>query len=271
MTHRKGAGARHIEHPPKDTTADPRAQRAAFVHAFFKQGAEFANEIVQENDRLARDVARLQRELKSLRGSLSRDPSGAPPVPPEALEAEIERLSSAYVASFQLHATLEIEQVLRHIRETLMQLAGASAMAVYVADEQRTKLWPVVADGTDRALLEPISLDDASKSDPAIERVFLTGELFVSNAVLPEGSRVGDPSETPTGPVACIPIKLGNDVLGVIVVLALLEQKGAFSEVDMELFNLLSAHAGTALVSALFYRAAGGKAPSLAVLGDLPA
>jgi len=46
---------------------------------------------------------------------------------------------------------------------------------------------------------------------------------------------------------ACIPLKLGGDIVGGIVVFRLLGHKGELTRVDREVFELLATHAATAL------------------------
>ena len=51
----------------------------------------------------------------------------------------------------------------------------------------------------------------------------------------------------------CIPLRMRDQVLGVIVIHSLLEQKEAFTPMDDELFTLLGEHAATALLAAQLY------------------
>ena len=59
--------------------------------------------------------------------------------------------------------------------------------------------------------------------------------------------------ETRRAPQACIPLQFEDRAVGVIVVYSLLEQKKRFVTVDCELFKLLGAHAGGALVAAHYW------------------
>jgi GAF domain-containing protein len=53
--------------------------------------------------------------------------------------------------------------------------------------------------------------------------------------------------------MVCIPLKIKERVIGVIVIYALLVQKKEFDPVDYELFTLLAGHAATAIFSAKLY------------------
>jgi hypothetical protein len=54
-------------------------------------------------------------------------------------------------------------------------------------------------------------------------------------------------------PLAVIPLKIKESVLGVISINKLLVQKTSFTTMDHELFTLLAGHAATAIFSARLY------------------
>jgi len=54
-------------------------------------------------------------------------------------------------------------------------------------------------------------------------------------------------------PLAVIPLKIKESVIGVISINKLLVQKTAFTTMDHELFTLLAGHAATAIFSARLY------------------
>ena len=54
-------------------------------------------------------------------------------------------------------------------------------------------------------------------------------------------------------PQVCIPLKIKEHVIGVIVIYKLLVQKDEFTNVDYELFTLLAGHAATAVFSSRLY------------------
>ena len=304
MTEKKGRGARRSDQPPADAGsaadlgADLKAKRAEFVHTFFKKGAEFTEELVKENERLRKNAATLETENAKLRTQLAKDKAMRELLEKidqlendnqtllssvheqEAvtsrfsnrfaeIEAELENFANLYVASYQLHSTLRLSAVLRHLKELLLQLVGARSLAFYVIDDAKKSLVAVAIEGVDARSAGAISLKDGSPSATnghpaaaAIERVFLTGVPQVI-----EGPGAGaDPSR----PAACVPMRIEEDIVGVIVVFELLAQKKEFVPVDFELFKLLAAHAATALVAAQLYAKAGSRLPSLATLAHEP-
>ena len=50
-------------------------------------------------------------------------------------------------------------------------------------------------------------------------------------------------------PIAAVPLKIKEHVIGLIAIYKLLQQKISFTAVDYELFTLLAAHAATAIFS----------------------
>jgi hypothetical protein len=70
-------------------------------------------------------------------------------------------------------------------------------------------------------------------------------------------------------PAAGVPLKIGDKVVGVILVWELLAQKKALVDVDFELFNLLGDHAGSALQGAKLNAELEGRPPALWVAADL--
>jgi hypothetical protein len=125
-------------------------------------------------------------------------------------------------------------------------------VAVYFADEHGRRLVPIATEGVDLASVETLALDDAGTNAVAavIERTFLTRVPHVAEGRVTEV------------PAACIPLQIEDRPVGAIVVFDLFPQKREFVTVDRELFKLLGAHAGAALVAATMYTSADGRLPA---------
>jgi hypothetical protein len=82
-----------------------------------------------------------------------------------------------------------------------------------------------------------------------VERTYLTRVLYFADG------------DAPDPPAACIPLTIEDRTVGAIVVYALLEHKKRFVTVDRELFKLLGAHAGGALVAAYLWSRENGELP----------
>jgi GAF domain-containing protein len=286
---------------PADEAVELKMQRDTFVHTFFKKGAEFTEELLRENERLRKEMVDIEDQNAQLRTQLKSNQAMRELINKieklekereqlltqvhevEAvstrfsnryaeMEEELSTLANLYVASYQLHSTLRPKLVLQHLRELLAQLVGARAHAFYVANEARSELLPVTSDGVSHERLPRIPLGASSPDvknqavTAAVERVYLTGVPHFNE------ERLGKPqSAKPANdaPVACLPMRIDDTVVGVIVIYSLLEQKEHFVAVDYELFKMLGAHAATALMGALLFANAEGKLPGFEAIQNL--
>ena len=78
------------------------------------------------------------------------------------IEAELESFANLYVASFQLHSSLRVRAVVRHVKELLEQLVGRRSLAIYFADEAERRLVPIASDGVELSTLP----DDRPRRGP---------------------------------------------------------------------------------------------------------
>jgi len=243
--------------------------RAEEFLTLFNQGAEFTKELLHENERLRHELHALhegQRQAASdpgewdkLRVELLTAIDQLKIEKESALErlkfveeenrqfaeryVEIEEennnLANLYVASYQLHSTLALSEVLKIIIEIVINLIGAEVFAVYVQDERSGNLEAVAAEG-----MEVADFPKIAPGAGVIGRAVRTGETFC-----------GDPSgsEEWSRPIACIPLRVQDRPIGAISIYSLLEQKDAFTPLDHELFTLLAGHAATAIFAAQLY------------------
>jgi hypothetical protein len=291
MTEKKVRGPRRSDRPGPGGVEDLKEKRDAFLHTFFKRGAELTDEVVDENRRLRAQIERLEEDNAALRkqvasdramrdllrkiDELEREKSRLLSTVTEQeevtgrivnrfaeIESELESFANLYVASFQLHQSLRLRTVVRHIRELLVQLVGARSLAVYFVDEEGRRLAPIASEGVDVETLPTLALGDGAAGestepleplDPVsavIERAFLTGVAHVA-----EG-------DVASRPVACLPMKVEDRTVGAIVVYDLLAQKPALVTVDRELFKLLGAHAGATIFAAYLYTSGDTRLPA---------
>jgi hypothetical protein len=267
------------------STAKPRRtedlieQREQFIQTFFKRGAELTEELIQEDNQLRERLRDLEKENARLRAHVASDDAIRDLLAKierlekekhdllsrfhdaeqfstqhseriSEIEAENAKLASLYVASYQLHSTLDLPTVVRRIKELLAQFVGARALAIYVADGDRDAAVPIASEG-----VPPTSLHPVKAGDGPIGEAFATGR-----AQWVEGDSTGGTVERPA---ACIPLRLADQPAGVIVVFATFEQKPSFVDVDFELFKLLGAHAAWAIVASRLYAQHGARIPAL--------
>jgi len=289
MSEKKGRGSRKSDRPAAAVAAELKEKRDAFLHSFFKRGAELSDELMQENRRLRDQMAKIEADNAELRTQLAsdrairdllkkidqleRDKSRLLSTVSEQeeitgqisnrfaqVEGDLESFANLYVASFQLHLSLRLRTVLRHIKELLHQLVGARSLAIYFADEEGRRLVPIASEGIDLGSVAPVLLHDGAAGDPVsavIERTFLTGVPHITEGPVA------------SVPAACVALQIEDRAVGAIVVFDLLAQKAAFVTVDRELFKLLGAHAGATLVAAYLYTAGDGRLPTPEALRSL--
>ena len=254
-------------------------ERDSFIQTFFTKGAQFTQELVNENTRLRNCVAELEQETAQLRAQIASDDairellkkieglerdkgnllSHFQQVEAASsrwvdqyteVESELANFANLYVASHQLHASLSFRTTARQIQELLEQLVGSRAFTVYLISGDGKTLVPIVSQGVGKVRRVPVD-----PADGGIGEVFSSGVSRVETGDLTGGSL--------EKPLAVVPMTLEQKVMGVFAVYATLEQKPRFLPVDFELFKLLGAHAAEALVSACLFANAGHKITSL--------
>jgi hypothetical protein len=166
------------------------------------------------------------------------------------VEKESSNLASLYVASYQLHSTLDYNVVLQRINEILINLIGAEHFGIYVYDEKANAFSLVSGEGMQERKGHKIPL-----ADNFLSRVARSGELYLAKDV----SAAGDNEN----PIAALPLVASDELLGLLVVYKLLIQKDSFEAIDMELFDLLAGHAATAVRAAQLYARSERKASTL--------
>jgi hypothetical protein len=293
MTEKKGLGSRRSDRPTQVVAAELKEKRDAFLQTFFKRGAELTDELVSENRRLREQIGGLEIENAALKTQLASDNAIRDLLRKidelerekarllstvhqqeeitnrfAEIEAELESFANLYVASFQLHSSLRVRAVVRNVKELLEQLVGVRSMGIYFVDEADKggrRLVPIASGGVDLATLPSIGLEEGRRGggaglDPVValvERTYLTGVPHIA-----EGEMLA------SSPQACIPLQFEDRFVGAIVVYSLLEQKKRFITVDRELFKLVGAHAGGALVAAHYWSLADGRLPSAQTLRE---
>jgi hypothetical protein len=261
------------------------ATKKEFIQTFFKRAGEFTEELLRENERLRFKALELEEELRVNAG-------GGPPVTPsttlrelvtrietlenereqllhrfhsverenmdfESRSKEIERennnLANLYVASFQLHSTMDLREVTQIILEILLNFVGAKTFCVYLLDEQQGVLRPLAAEGVPRNEVPVVA-----SGEGVIGGVVATGQPLYDGA-----QRSSKGARSLDRPLIVTPLRIKDRVVGAIVIWEFLQQKTELQDVDFELFNLLAAHAAFALQGAKLAAELGGRAPAL--------
>jgi transcriptional regulator with GAF, ATPase, and Fis domain len=246
------------------------SSRAEEFLQVFKKGAEFTHELLKENERLRfrllqieeksrsggeiptstdeinrlkERISELEREKADILGRKEQIEKENQDFAERYVEVETENnnLANLYIASYQLHSTLDFREVLQIITEIIINLIGAEEFAIMLLDEKTNELTAVASEGISREEIPPVR-----HGKGIIGEVAKTGENhFVDDISSYERDFLS--------PMVCIPLKIKEHVIGVIVIYKLLIQKQTFAELDYELFTLLAGHSATAIFSSKLY------------------
>ncbi len=160
------------------------------------------------------------------------------------IETQNTNLANLYVASYQLRSSLDREQIMAAIKEIIVNLIGSEDFGIFEWERDSDRL--VLVDSFEQA---PGMVREARRGDGIIGTVAATGEPYVSS----------DHRSRLSGMTACIPLKVGEQVTGVIAVYRLLPQKAdSLESLDHELFDLLASQAGLALYCATLHQMTAG-------------
>ena len=241
----------------------------------FKKGSEFTQEILKENEKLRYKIVSLETENDELKKQLHSD-SFVASLQKKIKELEEERekilermkeveeenrdfairyvevteennnLANLYVASYQLHATLDFKEVLQTIVEIIINLIGGEVFGIFFYDEKTGILSLASGEGLEEGNVKPIKLGEG-----AIGSTVASGEVYIDRNVLLSSHEEPDLEK----PLVVIPLLIESQkkLVGAIVIYKLLVQKKSFDRVDEELFTLLAGHAATAIFSSRLY------------------
>lgn len=243
----------------------------------FLHGKEFTEDLLQENERLRASLAKLTAKNQEMESKMCNSDLRMLRLKIETLEyelsvqieengtllqqfeileednrhfaeryTEVEKqnsdLISLYVASLQLHSSLDYREVISILKEVMINIVGSEDFVVYLRDPSDGRLRVITHEGT--------AVDNLLFCD-AVDKLTIdtvcTGARHV--AELKQGQNKSDSGE----PVACIPLHADGKVFGVIAIYSILPQKKGFTKLDFDLFDMLGNHAATALISSQLY------------------
>ncbi len=226
----------------------------------FKRGVQFTEELLKENERLRGRLVQLEEEnrmlaekslgaaeykelLEQLRllgeeraqlfdrfQSVERENMDYQQRYRE-IEDENNRLANLYIASYQLHSTLLLDELMRVISEIIINLIGGREFALYLSQGQQLR--PLIVYGR-----------------PADKAPTLTEGRGVAGRAARKKTVYVSEDQGKANPAVCIPLVVADRLLGMIVIWAFLPHKDSVTELDRELFHLIGLHAAAALHSA---------------------
>jgi hypothetical protein len=218
----------------------------SFIEKIANDTRQYVRSLIDENARLSRQIAELESER-----DLSRQTEAMLKERLEAIEqesrsyaaryVEVEQqntnLANLYVASYQLHGTLDRERVLAAIKEIVINLIGSEELAIWEIDHEYEAMLLIDSFGIDADKWAALPLNTPG----VIGIVAATGEQYIGGKSPVQFREQEEPL------AACIPLKLDDRVIAVIAIFSLLQQKIGLEPLDFELFDLLASHGATAL------------------------
>lgn len=155
-------------------------------------------------------------------------------------EHQLGRLMNLYVATFQLHATLDPTEVQATIAEIAVDLLGAERFALLLREEGGQECEVALSRGLETDSSDLYNGDRYGGGDPLVDAALEDGVL-----------RMG-PDEF-SEVIAAVPLRVQDAIVGVLVVLKLFDHKSILRAEDRDLLDLLAAHAASALFAARVY------------------
>jgi hypothetical protein len=150
------------------------------------------------------------------------------------------RLMNLYVATYQLHATLEPAEVQETIAEIAINLLGADQFVLLLRRDEGEGYEIALLEGMYDGVLPFYDGETYKGGDPMVDSTIKDGVL-----------RLGPTAESQA--LAAVPLRVQNDIVGALVVLKLLDHKPILRAEDRDLLDLLSAHAASAMFAARLF------------------
>ena len=213
---------------PERIHEDLLAQQAAFFESYFKKGAAFTRELMEETQRLRARLAELEQKLDGGRDQELEERF-------KQIEEENNDLAALYVAQSQLHSSLETSEVVQVISEILLNFVGVETFALMMLDKQGT-LRRIASTG----IAEGQPLDRVG-SHESVATLMNKGGVSYSDY-----GRRGSTEE----PVVALALGSRAGPYGVIVIWSFLQQKDRISLLDEQIFDLIANNGGLALQAA---------------------
>ena len=229
-----------------------RTPQAYLEHAREEQH-NYTQGLLHENEKLRAKVAALESEKRQLENGLEagmselgrlrvrleeiQDDNQQYSDEFQRIEQQSSNLSNLYVASYQLHSSVDRRAVLQTIQEIVINLIGSEEIAVFECGaDGRFRM--IAASGVDEWTFAPFGIGEGPIGCHLVD-----GEPYINRSVAIQPNNI----------TACVPLKIGDRIIGAIAVFRLLAHKPGLESLDHELFALLAVHASTALYCATLH------------------
>ena len=192
-----------------------------------------------DHSRLGKENEQLKSELELLNGRLADIEKKSQKFRRryEDIEQYNMALSNVYIAANQLHSTLDFTAVVKMAEEILWNFVASPSFAIFLRDEKTGDLKLVGGQG----------IEGRFPSDTLHEPAGMMADALTDGmSLFVEGVTTADP-------LACVPLKIEERVVGLVVVYQIEEHKGGLTDLDKELFELLANQTATAMTSSRVY------------------
>lgn len=176
-------------------------------------------------DERSSDPTALQAQLTRLREDKRR------------LEQRVSRLMRLFTISQTLHEPRDRPALLVALTDIVVNIIGAEELAIFELDPGGGMLTLRSSQGIPAERFQRVPLGEGH-----IGRCALSGQTYLAGR---EDAALG-PGDLPA-PSSCVPLLLGERVLGVVAIFKLLSHKVGYSPTDRELLAQLSVEGGRAL------------------------
>jgi hypothetical protein len=151
-----------------------------------------------------------------------------------ALEREVAELWSQCVVMERVHGAIEHHEVLAAVQDVVINVIGSEELALYEPSPDGRWLRPVQCFGVESRDLGPVAVGSGPVGRAAADRV-----AWIAGVAPPPGEA---PDLT-----ACVPLLLGDRLMGVLAIWRMLAHKPTLGPADRGALDLLARHAATAL------------------------
>jgi putative nucleotidyltransferase with HDIG domain len=168
-------------------------------------------------------------------------------------EKKVEELKKLFKATEIVYSSLDLRVVLNTIMSLAMQLLNAEATSVLIIDEEQEELSFIAAPGEKEKNLEKIHL---RKGEGIAGWVAENGKIVLVSDVSREprfAKRIDEISGFKTKSILCIPLKVGNKIVGVIEAINK-KKKSHFTADDIRLCSSLAKQSAMAIEKAKLYK-----------------
>ena len=173
-----------------------------------------------------------------------------------ASQEHVARVMGLYVATYQLHASLDPADVRATIAEIAINLLGAERFVLLLRPAPASACQIAMAEGLDEDTTGLFRRGSYAGGDPMIDAALGDGALRIGPLA---GSSL----------LAVVPLVVQEVIVGALVICKLLRHRDGFAAHDHDLLDLLGAHAASALFAAQVHSTADRKLKTLESLVKL--